>query len=198
MSKKKPDWEADSAELKRAELELAEYFDKHGERSEADIAKALVARAKLEHDRTGNPLHIWFAYAECRSAKLQIPEWILCYLDQVTWNLWELSRGPRPGEKNLVPDKPYPAIAKALEMDRVIESGKLVRANVFKKFVDMSPWAMAYDVISLILQGHKDTVAGEIVAEARGASRSKVLAAYKKYIDIIPHPKRPPPKSSKN
>lgn len=189
MSKKKPDREADAAELKRAESELAEYFDKHGERSEVDIAKALIARGKLEYDRTGNPLHVWFAYAECRSAKLQIPEWILNYLDQVTENLWKLSRGPRPGEENPTPEKAAPAIAKALGM----------RGNVFNNFQgqDVSHQSMAHELICRILDGCKETIAAEEIARDWGVSRSTILAAYKKYIDIIPHPKKSPSKSSK-
>ncbi len=175
MSKKKPDWE----------VELAEYFDKHGERREVDIVKALVARYRCEYENTDNPLAVWFAYAECRQVNLDIPEWIFRYLDRVAGNFWHLC----PGAKNPVPDKPSPAIAEALEMKGAGKSGP---GNVFKAFQNVRHLAMAHDLIRLILSGHKETVAADQVAEQRGVSRSTILRAYKKYAWIIPHPKKTP------
>ena len=187
MSKKKPDWEAEPAELELEELKLAEYFDKHGERSKFDIAKALVVRYQREYERTGNPLHIWHAYGECRDYGLEVPEWILAYLDRVAKDLLIMASEP-----DKIPKSPAPTVARIMGMN---EKGS---GNVFRTFQsqDVRDYRMAHDVICDIIAdeekrgSHKLDTIEKAVAKRFEVSKATVDRAYKKYADIISHPEK--------
>ena len=59
-----------------------------------------LQKLKYLHKEDGNPLHLWEAYAICRKWKMEIPEWVLVYLDGCAKNLLSIDR-PDQGKKSL-------------------------------------------------------------------------------------------------
>ena len=51
--------------------------------TEKQIAANFVELARKQWEKNSNPLHVWRAYSECRSAGVVIPEWIYEYFDRV-------------------------------------------------------------------------------------------------------------------
>ena len=146
---------------------------------ELRIAERLIIAAKRSYEESGNPLNVWRAYVECRAAGLEIPEWVLEYLDRVGRNFWQLSM---INEKKPPPDEMAPAIAVALEMKKPGKSGS---GNVFKQFQDSSGLLMACEVAWHRQDNHKLDIAYELVAKKHGKSKSTVRTAWLRYGSIF-------------
>ena len=136
-------------------------------------AIVLIETAKIDFEKSGNALHVWFAYKTAREAGYRpIPEWILEYLDRVSENLYA-SSFPGPFPKN-----PASAALEALELKR---SGKSGRGNPFKDFFQTEHFEMAAKVLELLQAGEKKYIAYEIVAQEYKKSEATVRRAWKRY-----------------
>jgi hypothetical protein len=58
-----------------------------------------LKKLKYLYMKDRNPLHLWEAYSICRKWKMEIPEWVLIYLDDCAKNLLSIDRPARASEE---------------------------------------------------------------------------------------------------
>jgi hypothetical protein len=132
--------------------------------------KRAVEAARFGWDESNNPVFAWVAFRTCRSAGLDLPEWVLKYLDQGADAMVRLFEEP-PKQKNRV----APAIAEALGM-KTDGAG-----TVFRRARD-SMWVfLGAQVAALIERGDKEYMAVPGVAQEYNTSPSTVARAWKRY-----------------
>ena len=138
---------------------------------------------------TKNPLYVLAAYRHARSWRLDVPEWVLGYLDSAVEKLWVMVRQSDPSNDS------KPDVAEALGMKR------LGRSTVFSEFRGDS-YATDIELVERValrlLAGDKLYLAWEIVAKEFGVNPEKVRHACDKYKHLFKHrfePDNPPPES---
>jgi hypothetical protein len=99
----------------------------------AQIAAHSIASHEAEYARGHNPLHVWRASVHARHAGLELPGWVLTYLDGVAHTFWNWSSASVP-----VPQPLPSAIAEALGMLR----GR-GETTVFAEFKDVGSLGLA-------------------------------------------------------
>jgi hypothetical protein len=140
------------------------------------IAAHWVDVGAREYARTKNPVHVWRAYAECRTAGLALPTWVVEYLDTIalTFARWSSAGQPVPR------DLPV-AIAKTLGMLR----GR-GEASVFGDFKDTMSLGLAA-VVDQDMRNPRGPQklyhSWEHVATTFGISVSKVRRAWHRHKD---------------
>jgi hypothetical protein len=142
----------------------------------ADLSSRLqVEEYRRRYLKTGNPVYAWRAYAECRSAHRDIPDWVLEYLDEPARAFWRWSMVGRP------PKELGEALADALLMRR---PGRKGPGTVFAEvFPDKESRALAVEVYQRVRAGEKPYLAVENAAKTAGVSRSTVQRAWDRHMD---------------
>jgi hypothetical protein len=140
-----------------------------------------VRHYQEQYSRTKDPLYAWKAYLECRVAKLELPEWVLSYLDRPAKRFWRLTHSEGP------PAKPLVAIAEALEMKPPTtpgNKGRSGRRNIFRDHRDTQYAALAGKVALRINRGDGPLKAIIFdVAKESNVSKSTVERAWGEYRD---------------
>jgi hypothetical protein len=142
----------------------------------ADIAVTLITHHETEYARTGSPVHVWRAFAEARRAGLDVPLWVLQYLDGVAETFWRWSSSGQSTPSNL-----SNAIARALGMLR----GR-GEDTVFAEFKDVLPVMLAYLVAQSVRNPRgpqKLYLAWDDVAKTAGVPPRMVRRAWEKHKD---------------
>jgi hypothetical protein len=157
----------------------------------------MVAKLEKLHEITGNPLHAWTAYRLCRVTRLEMPDWVLSYLDGVAKGLLGETAQKR---KKLSESAIVKALGRAL--------GMKAPGRQFREFSKTLEWVeIADDVWQQLKQGDKEKhrtklkYARETVAEERGISTSTVGRAWDKAKEWFPelsNLKKLPKRNAKN
>ena len=123
-------------------------------------------------ERDGNPLSVWLGYLNARNAGVDIPDWILEYLDWCARGMFWLWQESLSGEKI-----DHTMVAKALDV-----VGQPGEGNAFSKYDDGHWMILAEKVGIYIWKGEtKEYLAIDRVAEKFNVSVSTVQRAWKKY-----------------
>lgn len=123
---------------------------------------------------SGNPVYPWAAYRECRAAGLDLPDWVLEYLDHAAEGMWELWQSP-PQEKNGI----APAVASALGVKMDGGGSAFARAN-------KTDWVFLGSMVARAIQrGDKEYLAVPDVARRMNRNPSAVQRAWDRYKKTI-------------
>jgi hypothetical protein len=127
-------------------------------------------RRKGKGEKVGN-LYPWFAYLECRRARLRVPKWVLEYFDDVAMNIRRMS---------LRPDHPHlgSEILAALGFKG---RGKSGRGNIFARYLDNKDLMLSMQVDLCCQGGNKLKHAYEYIAKKNHVSEPTVRRAWAKY-----------------
>jgi hypothetical protein len=157
----------------------------------------MVAKLEKLYQITGNPLHFWTAYRLCRVARLEMPDWVLSYLDGVAKGL--LGETAQKCKK-----LSESAIVKAL--GRAL--GMKAPGRQFRHFTETPEWVeIADDVWQQLKWGDKqkyptkEMFATETVAKERGIKPITVYRAWakaKKWFPELSNFKKLPKTNAKN
>ena len=143
-------------------------LDDNAERA-AREARGAVEAARLEWERSSNPVYPWIAYLECRTAGIEIPEWVLHYLDGAATGIWRLFQEPP------IKNKVASAVADALGFKTAGAGSAFSRAK-HSKWVYFGYLADLY-----MRQGDKEYVAFCEVADRAHVSTATVRRAWQRY-----------------
>lgn len=126
----------------------------------------------------GNPLYAWDAFAECRSAGLDIPAWVLEYFEEVARTISAVARS-REFQKNYE--------RKVAEAFGFKEPGKKGRGNIVRQLFDESKDIhLAFKVYEYLIIGDQLSYAYEFAARDTKSSKSEALRAWKTYQHLFP------------
>jgi hypothetical protein len=98
-------------------------------------ARERIEVYRLAYEQQGDPFQVWNAYDLARSARLEIPAWVLAYFDQVAERLLALTRPRRPPTDPRL-EAPGQLIANSDEISRLLlldpiwPKGKALRSQV--------------------------------------------------------------------
>ena len=183
---------------KRTPAEETRWRKRHGSdlysgwppsKEQQDAATAAAALSHVEYTATKNPLFVWEAIADCASVGVELPPWVIEYLQSVALSLASHSRSDIP-----VAGKISHVLRSALGFD----SGRGVgRKNPFRLISDRAHViGIAFEVYQLRLDGLNDDNAIMLVAKShhktcddgcrRPLSETKVRSAWNLYRDSFP------------
>ena len=117
----------------------------------------------------------WQAYCDARLGGLEIPEWVLKYLDRAAGNIWALPSRCIKGKRVHNFER---ELAIALEMAKPGDNG---RGHVLTDFMDRMWMFYGETVRRYMRQGDKESFAIEAVAKRNGVSTATVRRAWKRF-----------------
>jgi hypothetical protein len=132
-------------------------------------AERFVEICRISAEESKNPVFAWRAYRECREAGIDLPEWVLEYIDCVAAAIDRLAGDP-PAKNKIAP-----ALADALLMK---SDGA---GTVFSRAQDVKWIPLGMDVDRHISHGDKEYLAVTQAAAQNGVSPSTVWRAWKRY-----------------
>jgi hypothetical protein len=141
-----------------------------------DYVEAWAGKTPLGTCRVGNPLHVWSAYLECRSAKLALPDWVLDYLDRVASRLRR-----RVANNGLPPSPKDPAAAIATDLEMARRGAGNVFTHYNRNATKDGPIYLAASINDRLLRGERLTPALDAVCAETGVSKSKLERAWREY-----------------
>tara|TARA_Y100000310_G_scaffold304328_1_gene343363 strand:- start:418 stop:906 length:489 start_codon:yes stop_codon:yes gene_type:complete len=139
---------------------------------QAILGYGRLRKLKLLYKSHKNPIYMWEAYATCREWKIDIPEWVLSYLDDCAGNLMTIDQPPRHSDK----------VYEALRFNTSKRSPYKRREDT-ETAIDV-----ALRVQALRNQGKVLEKIYSDLAEELGLSESTVEKYYRKYKETINSP----------
>lgn len=136
------------------------------------LSEFMIECERRAYLATGNPMHVWNAYATTRAKRIDVPEWILRYLDKASWGIREMAGDDVP-RKDLAP--------------RIARSLDLVRDGAGTPFdYDNRWWAYGRKVREFRKRGDQLDHARRFAAEFFEVSVSTIMRGARIYDDAFP------------
>lgn len=170
------------------ELYKEDYLESIRERVKKDQAASArpnKTRQRLPHRIViGNPLYPWYAFLECQSAGLPIPDWVLEYFREVALAIDQFAKFP--SQERI---KNYESTI--TEIFGFKAPGKGGRGNIVSKFFDNRDLTLGIQVKLQVASGSQVTYACQDVAKENKVSEPTVRRAWKKYQQKYQQPSTP-------
>jgi hypothetical protein len=147
------------------------------------FAELEIARQKQKHDLDNDPLSVWAAYRAARAANIDLPEWVLEYLDDAASVLEDATAVAADGKTG---EDPREIALRALQM-----GSKRGRGSMFTNRHHHEWWWLAGRVAEEIQKLRSDHNAARVkgeatarVADRLGITTHEVEKAVKKFESV--------------